>query len=551
MRTRFTPLLAVALLASAGVSAQDTPRIVNIPQSQDANTIRNFIEADLAASDTATVASTIYTLDRDGLYLYNGQWQPEYSVNIAAAEGEGARPIIVSENVEGEASRWMRSVAAYTLTGLYISSVDVGGEQTDNAPLRPRGNGTTVRFENNVLNDQRFEILRTDATNLTVYMIDNIVPRNYQRDLWYKNGGLWFQRGNALDSMIFRGNTYYDTPARFTHSINGAPIEYLEFTNNTIHNVGGMAELNQYGGLPLAVLDLGISINCVVQNNIMHNVGFMGVDSGDVDQIGIFNWYPLDQVALDTFGFPGGQTLTITNNNLYTDPDLLANTPDTAQNIPLFSAQLDSFYALRGDGSMTNMEMFMQENIAEPLTFTNVPDNKQLFIDAKISRWADPATASNEVLILNSFIPEGSVYEDIPQLDFSYAEDAESYSAATDGGPLGARRWFPNFDPADTTDSRAIDFGSPELASLELAPNPAITSATLTFDLPSTAEVSINVYDVSGEMITGQAVGVFGQGRGHSVAVDVATLPRGVYAVTLIAETQEGRIGAVRRLIKQ
>ena len=533
-------LLLTAALAAAGAAELAAQRTQNIAPGTIGG-IESFIEADLASTDTATVEGTTYILARDGIYPYTGQWQPIYSVNLRAADGEGARPRIVAVGSAEEGPRFFRSTDSYSFVGLRLESEDTNGAQTDNAPLRPRGNDTRLRFEDCVLNDQRFEVMRTQGANQVVYFIDNIIARNYQRVDWYKSGGLWFQNAQPQDSMIFRGNTYYDSPGRVTHNINGSVVNYLEFSNNTIHNVGGLTEIGALsGGLPYAVLDLGISLECIVENNVIHDVGFMGVDEEDADLMGVFNWYPFDEQTLrDTFGVEDPtQSLTIRNNNVYTNPDLYGNIPDSVSQIPLLTAQLDSFYVAQNGGTGDGEALFMADNISEALDFANVPDNQQLLIDATVARWANPATANNDILTLNKL--EESV------LDFSYPEDAESFTAATDGGPLGARRWFPNV----IIDVRDLDFDSGVLAGVSLSPNPVVAEATLRFRQSAAADIAVELFDLQGRSILSRDLGRYDVGA-QSTALNLAGLPAGNYVAVLRAETADGLHGAVQQVVKQ
>ena len=425
----------------------------------------------------------------------------------------------------------MRAFGNQTLKGLFLPSTDSNGEQTDNAPLRPSANRAKILIEDCVISDQRFEVLRTQGSNLTVRMLNNIVANNYQTNQWYKTGGLWFQNASPVDTIIFRNNTYYNTPGRMTHSINGNRIKYQYWGYNTVVNVGGQNELNQYeGGLNQAVLDLGVTDEAIVENNILYNVGFMGVFAGDKDSIGIFNWYPSDSVE---------QKLTIRNNNVYTNPALLANLPDTAAAIPMFTAVLDSFLRTRGEEGQTAMEVFADNgNISEPLTFFNAPMNQQKFIDAKIARWAMPTTADRTPLILDKLAPE--------VLNFGYAESSTSFGAATDGGPLGSRRWFPSFVPNSL---KEVNFESKLLTLASLYPNPVQSELNLVLDIAEAGTVSVDLYDVRGARVLHESVGQRSAGADQQVRLESVHLPGGTYTVLVTVATKGGILGATAQVV--
>ena len=521
--------IATAIVACALPAAAQRTR--TIPAGGGTNLIRTFIENDLKATDTATVESTVYLLNRGATYPYVGQWRPGFDVNIQAAPGLGERPRILAVAGATQADRWLRAFGSQTFKGLNLPSTDSNGEQTDNAPLRPSANDAKVLVEDCVLSDQRFEVLRTQGSRLTVRMLNNIVANNYQTNQWYKTGGLWFQNASPVDTIIFRNNTYYNTPGRMTHSINGSRIKYQYWGYNTVVNVGGQNELNQYeGGLNQAVLDLGVADEAIVENNLLYNVGFMGVFANDKDSIGIFNMYPSDSVS---------QKLTIRNNNVYTDPALLANTPDTAAQIPMFTAVLDSILRSKGTAGQTAMQVFEANgNISERLNFANAPMNLQKFIDAKKARWESPTTADRTPLILDKLSPE--------LLNFAYPTSARSYTAASDGGPVGSRRWYPNFVP---TSIQEPDFNPGILRIGSLYPNPVESEINLSLDLTQAGIVTVDLYDVRGGRILHENLGRREVGHGQAVRLESVGLPGGAYTLLVTVATQSGLVGASTKLI--
>ncbi len=231
------------------------------------------------------------------------------------------------------------------------------------------------------------------------------------------------------------------------------------------------------------MLDLGVVDEAIVENNLLYNVGFMGVFAGDRDSIGIFNMYASDSIT---------QKLTIRNNNVYTDPALLANTPDTAAQIPMFTAVLDSILRSKGNGTQTAMEVFQANgNMSEPLTFTKAPMNQQKFINAKIARWANPTTADQVPLVLDKLTPE--------ELNFAYPTTSTSYGAATDGGPVGSRRYFPSFPLVGVPE---LDFESGVLKLSSVYPNPVNTGElNFLYDLGVAGEISVELYDMRGARV--------------------------------------------------
>jgi hypothetical protein len=491
--------------------------------------IQSTIEADLLANDTATVENTVYILKRGERYAYETQYRVFHDLTIMAEEGDGPRPEIVPvPPATGEAPRFIRpETSDLTIVGLEIGQKDANGQHTDNAPIRIIGNGARVQIEDCILDGQRFENVRTGGVNQRVFLINNIILNNFQQDNWYKSGGLWFQNGNPVDTMVMRDNTYANNPARFTHSINGAAINYLELTNNTIVNVGGMDELGFYGrALNTPVVDLGIARNLVVEENIFYNLGWMGYenDTAYVGKVAVFNIYT---DSLESWSFK--------NNNIYTEDALLAGTPDTALQIPMLTANLDSFMNEQST-TMTGEEYFMSLNISEELTFENAPMSIDLLADAKMRRWADPDTAFKQILRLDS-IP----YD---QISYRYSTDAMSYTAGEGGSLLGSRRWFGGV-------TSLPNYTRSEEIAISASPNPARNFTVVNVTLRKAADIQIHLHDFSGRQLAVRNFGRVPAGDSQPLRLDDLGLPPGTYVYTVVANEGGRQLGTSRRLVIQ
>jgi hypothetical protein len=80
--------------------------------------------------------------------------------------------------------------------------------------------------------------------------------------------------------------------------------------------------------------------------------------------------------------------------------------------------------------------------------------------------------------------------------------------------------------------------------SMNLFPNPANENTTLKFTLEEASAVTLNIYDMTGKLV--QAVANNDQllAGDHSIAVETASLPAGVYFMTLTS----GELSVTRRL---
>lgn len=531
MKINSLPLLFLLLLGAVRLAAQPTTtRTVTIPSGQEFDVIRNFITNDSMMMGLDVVTNTTYLLERGETYVYTTQWQPTYSINLAATEGEGARPrILASAPAAGEAPRFFRSVAAFSVRSIHFDGFDSAGNHTDNAPIRPRGAGTKNYVEDCYFTNHRQEICRVDADSVSIFFTDNIVENNYTVDNWAKNGGIMVQQGR-VDTVIIAHNTFYNTPGRVTRNWT-FDSEYVEFSNNTIVGAGGLAEPEVLGDKPFydGNVEFGPARNLRIVNNIFYNMSFFGTLPEWEDEQGLFGYIPTDS----------SESIVISNNNIYTDPDLIAGTPDDAVQMGLMTSPMDTLYDSLAMNGMTGEELLLSENISEALTFQNGVINTDQFIAAKTERWSDPLNYRFSRLDLATF-------DDVEDLDFSYGTDAESYTAGTDGGPLGARRWFGDIDvsvPHYTTDLSTLRINANY-------PNPVESFTNLSIDLASPATVEVAIYDMWGRQVYRTNDLRVSAGNDQAIPLRGLTLPAGTYAYTVVATLEQGRrVGATRRMI--
>jgi outer membrane protein assembly factor BamB len=71
---------------------------------------------------------------------------------------------------------------------------------------------------------------------------------------------------------------------------------------------------------------------------------------------------------------------------------------------------------------------------------------------------------------------------------------------------------------------------------LDVCPNPCVTSARISFVLPSRAQVSIEIYDIAGSLVRTLVTGTRSAGE-HTLEWDAENLARGIYFCKLTTET--------------
>ncbi|UPT66355.1 MAG: T9SS type A sorting domain-containing protein [Sphingobacteriales bacterium JAD_PAG50586_3] len=65
-------------------------------------------------------------------------------------------------------------------------------------------------------------------------------------------------------------------------------------------------------------------------------------------------------------------------------------------------------------------------------------------------------------------------------------------------------------------------------------PNPAQDLANINFTLPTAENVTLNVYDLAGKMVSNQTIGKLAAGK-QNIEVNTSTLDAGIYFVRIAA----------------
>lgn len=130
--------------------------------------------------------------------------------------------------------------------------------------------------------------------------------------------------------------------------------------------------------------------------------------------------------------------------------------------------------------------------------------------------WTPMSSAEwrNESVSLNAFVGMNNVYVKF---------------LTTNG--FGNNLYIDNITVTQTTDVADL----PALAGISLFPNPARDMATITFDHPVGGTVVVNVYDMTGNLVSTKNEGDLPAGTQTSVTLSTESLSEGLYTVELIA----------------
>ncbi|UCE07008.1 MAG: T9SS type A sorting domain-containing protein, partial [bacterium] len=175
------------------------------------------------------------------------------------------------------------------------------------------------------------------------------------------------------------------------------------------------------------------------------------------------------------------QKIIICNNNFYRDSVYISALPDSVTLIPLFNKTAQAYIDKAGTiGTILN----------EPITFTNGPVSIPEFIT---NFWESPGVDGIKGYGLRVlFDVSGEPF------DFSYPASTQSYTAGTDGLPLGDLRWF---DYSTAIDAHRIVDHPPSFKLLGNYPNPFNPKTTIYYELPETSHIQLVVYNILGQKV--------------------------------------------------
>lgn len=472
-------VISFALLLSLAFFSDNSfaQRTVNVPAGF--GTINNVIGGDTTSAGERVDSNTVYILERGGLYILDGEFSPDYQCIIEAAEGDGDRPKIILGVPSGGTTpeQAIRPRANFWISGCYVSAQDeLGGMGT--RIIRFEENGIKIVIDDCVLDIASQAAFRINTENNRLFITNSIIS-NIGTMASPENGRAFDDRGNDMDTLFVENCTLYNLTFRVLRD-GGGRINYAHFNHNTIVNIG------------FGAIDLGEVLNAYVANNLIMNGDFLGVNPATGDFV------------LQMAEWTGSETpsITIKNNNIFTDPALIAAFPDSVDD-PVSFDSLSNFYITQGGFESTNIE--------EQLTFVDGPESP---ISQVTTYYQDPGSAEGFLDTVG--------YADF---DFSYPTTAQSYTGGTGGQPIGALNWFGLTVGVDADDISTL----PKAFELyQNYPNPFNPSTKISYNIPAHTFVTLKVFDALGKEIAvlvnkEQPAGLY------EINFDASQLSSGVY----------------------
>lgn len=405
-------------------------------------TFESTILGDTTASGERVNPKTMYLLKRGATYIYRARVENTgYELWVGAEDGDGPRPILQAAAPEGggESPRPFQVAGDFYIKDLHITCLDVLGNTTDNATLRIEADGTRAVMVNCIVEKNRLSVVRLNANGTSFYGFNNIIC-DVGNPTFMQNCRTYTTRANDHDSLIIVNSTHYNMTNNAIGLRGGRRTRYVHVENSTFV---GMAQ----GGATFAQTDKVVMKNNLWLNSFIFGDAFAGTGYSPEAQ-------PYAISADSVFFIPEGSEVpefvpsefTIMNNNFHTEQRLIDALPDSS------TAVSDGLWF---DPELQNFGTFT-DNIDEMVMFTNGP------AEIPTSFITDYYTVGEAGL--PRFMPDidqdlnGDGITGPLDADFSYADTYASYSAATDGGPLGDRRWFPDWEPSSIETASGLTF---------------------------------------------------------------------------------------------
>jgi hypothetical protein len=478
------------------------------------NVLFDAIVAD--STGRAENPNTIYLLKRNHVYPQGKIITNYFHLQIHGEEGDGYLPEITAglgtSGVTG--SDYIDAYGDLTLKNVYFNGSEGEGAYLHRM-IEMRAPKARFVLDGVALTGDNSGAVVLKADSLSVFVRNCIMGNLGHRYVMNGNGRFIEIRGEApyVDTLIIENCLTFNQSDRIIRN-EGTVLNYCKIDHLTALNTVGLN-----GGIELSYARKASVTNSIFANVI--SVGHTDINAGEQQQAdGHFAVITLDSLY-------AGQEIEVRNNNIYWDQaikDVWA-LYDTVESPNYICATTK---AAIGDDNLANA--FFDE----PLVFGNVCDNIASFI---ASYYADPTNESLPDSWCVGGAGETGLYYD--EIDVSYANTYESYTADDDGKPVGCQLNF-NFVGI---------FGNAATKDMKVScyPNPFKNSTTLKVNLETASDVVVRVYNITGTQVFESMSQRYNSGE-QEITFDAGVLNAGQYFYQL--ETNSGTIGGKMIIIK-
>jgi hypothetical protein len=507
-------LIGLFLLSAHSLFGQ---RVVAIEASSDPLIVTDIfpiIMGDTLATGERVDNNTIYELENGAVYATSGRLTntPDWALQIQATDLENTDSKAIISRIPNDAGTFpdiLRSGGDLTLRNVWIIAGERGAlEQHDWGKIRIQGVDSRVIVEDCIIEKDRGGFLQLRADGVKMYVSNTILRNGGNRRILQGNGRGIDARNFALDTLIMKDVIVHNIQDRFFRSQGGtAPHNYIEIDNCTSFNTAG-----RHGHIQLGRVETAIITNNLFINPIM---------------LGTSPFYTDEQTQPDNNAHK-----VITIDTLYENTDLTIE----ANNIFWTQDVIDAWDAIDSvsmPGFLSDLivEELGEEGVAdayysEEVMLANVPQNITQYV---IDLYNNPMAEDMFDFIVEDELLEGTGFDSGNLFDFSmfdpcYSADAQSATAATFGGAVGA-----------TATCAAIVASAKKVvtdaADFQLSPNPLTGAGIFSYTLESASRVQLNIYSLDGQLVS-TLLDEVQQVGDHNLTL-AADLPSGMYIAVL------------------
>lgn len=484
-------------------------------------TLEETIFGDTTATGERVDANTIYELRRGFPYLIQSTLQyDDFHLHLRAQEGAGARPIILQSVASGgEALDQLIRVngeGSLTVEGIHLTGRTSLGSYNDRA-IRINADEARIIVDDCVIEEIGQAGIRIQGDDLKIYVINTLFNR-MGRTTNPDNGRMFDNRGVPIDTLWVENCVAYNVTSRFYRQGGSEPsINWARFNQNTFWGCGQHA------------FDFEEVTDLEFTNNIVFNTVFFGRDLEDQyinSDLSMPDPEGRYTIEIDTF-IEGETDILISHNNFHLDQELIDDLPlqsefgmgDTLTSMEDFVFDPEAQMAIEATGTAdTNIDEDLEFSMPAPLP-----------IDFMIAAVQD-TTSGNEIpdapawdmsdLMAWPFYSTGlgiDLDRYIEFHDFGYPSSSASFTAGTEGQPIGA-------DITGFTNVSDVFVGK----NILYYPNPTVEQIMIQ-NLEGWKLERVMIFDMNGRLMRDTR-----EVNDELITIDTQNLTSGTYIITLV-----------------
>ncbi len=455
--------LAITFTIAMSLNYSLAQTVVQVANGTD---ISQKINGDTLDNGDRVDPHTIYELAGNGIYPVTETINIPVTLHIRGKVGDGeALPKIVP--IPDDAGSYPGAIN--TQGDIVMENVYVTNKNGEGNPkwggFRANGEGTTVRLTNVQIEWDKAAAVMLRKDNISVFMENCTASKTGNWKEFNGNGRLIDTRGTIVDSIVVKHSTAYLMSDRLVRTM-GGEINYLEFDHVTGFQLQGRHGCFQLGKVHTAKITNCLLINSIYGGNhpLTEELTHPANDK--------FYVITMDAKLDDT-------NLEIRNNNIAYTSDVTEfwATVDTVSKPGFIAPLVEETLGNNADKAY----------FEEVVTLDHVPPVPMDFLE---SIYNNPTAEQHP----DNFADEIG----IANIDASYNNDAESFSADDDGLPIGSHQWW---TAAELTSIRKLNEKYTNQIACNVYPNPFNRSTTLSYVLKQPATVEISLYDMTGKQM--------------------------------------------------